>query len=63
MHRAGRTGRMGTEGKVTAFIRKENHRLFHLIQPLIQEGDKIDSILSRRGSLGMKMRRKEKEFM
>ena len=54
---------MGTEGKVTAFIRKENHRLFHLIQPLIQEGEKIDSILSRRGSLGMKMRRKEKELM
>ncbi|CAI2383479.1 unnamed protein product [Moneuplotes crassus] len=59
IHKVGRTGRMGTSGKVTSFIRDYNIRLLDEIYPLLEKQDKMDSIMSSRGSLGRRIRRQE----
>ena len=51
MHRVGRTGRMGREGKVTLLIREKDMFLYSKIKEVIDSKSNLENVFSRKRSL------------
>lgn len=59
IHRAGRTGRMGSGGKVTCIVKPEDYRLYQTLKPLVEQGADLQDSFSRKRSLGRKIKYEE----
>ena len=57
IHRAGRTGRMGSFGRVTTFVRGEESELAQEIMKRQKAGERLDDVFSRKGSFRTKRKR------
>jgi len=60
LHRSGRTGRMGKQGRVVNFITENDERLSDLLEEATASGESLETFFSRRRSLSKKFRRAEK---
>ncbi|GAX75453.1 hypothetical protein CEUSTIGMA_g2896.t1 [Chlamydomonas eustigma] len=58
IHRAGRTGRAGSQGKVTSLYQSHDLALVHVLKQYVEEGRPLEAAFSRARSFSRKLKRK-----
>jgi superfamily II DNA/RNA helicase len=58
IHRVGRTGRVGSKGKVTSLYQSHDLALMQVLKQYIEEGRPLEAAFSRARSFSRKLKRK-----
>ena len=60
IHRAGRCGRLGRNGRVVSFYKKQEEALVDLLKEKVNSGDRLDTLFSRKRSLRRRLMERKK---